>query len=135
MKKLIRDDVCYLVSESPEAHGIFELPVETSRMVYCTVRSVGQQEFYRAAENRLHPTIVFVLQDAIEYNGEKIVLWTPRGGTQERYRVLRTYQDGAALELVCEEATIDAIPGTAPPDPPAPDPDPEPDPDGGDGGA
>ena len=105
---MIRDDVCYLVAESPEAHGIFEKPVETPRMVYFSVRSVGRQEYYRAMENKLHPTIVFVLQDAIEYQGEKIVLWTPRGGTQTRYRVLRTYRDGDALEITCEEATIDA---------------------------
>ena len=109
MKSVIRDDVCYLVAESPEAHGIFDKPTETPRMVFCTVRSVGMQEFYRAAENKLHPTIVFVLQDAIEYQGEKIVLWTPRGGTQTRYRVLRTYQKGSGeLEITCEEATIDA---------------------------
>ncbi len=108
MKNVIRDDVCYLVAESPEAHGIFDKPTETARAVYCLVRSVGQQEYYRALENKLHPSIVFILQDAIEYRGEKIVLWTPRGGAQTRYRVLRTYQDGVALEIVCEEATVDA---------------------------
>lgn len=105
---MIRDDVCYLVAESPEAHGIFDKPTEPPRMVYCSVRSVGRQEYYRAMENKLHPTIVFVLQDAIEYRGEKIVLWTPRGGAQTRYRVRRTYRDGDALEITCEEATIDA---------------------------
>lgn len=109
MKNVIRDDVCYLVAESPEAHGIFDKPTDTPRKVYCAVRSVGMQEFYRAAENKLHPSIVFVLQDAIEYQGEKIVLWTPRGGTQTRYRVLRTYQKGSGeLEITCEEATVDA---------------------------
>ena len=105
---MIRDDICYLVAESPAAHGIFDAPQETARMVFCSVQSVSRMEFYRALENRLHPTIGFVLQDAIEYQGEKIILWTPRGGTQQRYRVIRTYRTGDALEITCEEATTDA---------------------------
>ena len=103
-----RDDVCYLVAESPEAHGIFDAPVETPRMVYCRVRSIGGQEFYRALENKLHPSVMFVLSDAIEYGGEKIVLWTARDGVQRRYRVVRTYDKGDGFEIYCEEATVDA---------------------------
>lgn len=105
---MIRDDVCYLVAEEPAAHGVFDRPAETARMVFCSVKSVGSAEFYRALAEKLHPTIIFVLQDAIEYQGEKIVLWTPRGGTQQRYRVIRTYQAGNSLEITCEEATVDA---------------------------
>lgn len=106
---MIRDDVCYLVAEAPEAHGIFDRPTETERMVYCTVRSVRRDEFYRALDNKLHPVIVFVLQDAIEYAGEKIILWQgPLDSAPKRYRVVRTYQTGFALEIVCEEATVDA---------------------------
>lgn len=106
---MIRDDICYLVAESPAAHGIFDAPQETPRMVYCSVQSVRQDEFYRALENKLHPSIVFELQDAIEYRGEKVVLWQGVNDTQQRrFRVIRTYQNRFALELVCEEATIDA---------------------------
>lgn len=104
---MIRDDVCYLISESPGAHGIFDAPTETRTMVYCQVRSVGQQEFYRAAANGLHPAIVFVLSNAIDYSGEKIIAWTHKDGVERRYRVLRTYQDGDALEITCEEVTVD----------------------------
>lgn len=103
------DDVCYLVAESPTAHGIFDPPEETPRMVYCQVRSIGGQEYYRALENKLHPSVMFILSDAIEYGGEKIVLWTPRGAEEAlRYRVIRTYDRGDGFELYCEEATIDA---------------------------
>lgn len=103
------DDVCYLVAEDPQAHGIFDKPEETPRMVCCSVLSVGQNEFYRALDHKLHPTIVFKLQDAIEYRGEKIVLWTPpNSDTQKRYGVVRTYGAGDGFEIYCEEATIDA---------------------------
>lgn len=104
---MIKDDVCYLVGEDPEAHGIFDAPAETPRMVLCAVRSVGQQEFYRARANGLHPEIVFVTQ-ASNYAGEKIVLWARDGADQKRYRVIRTYRDGDRVEITCEEATIDA---------------------------
>lgn len=105
---MIRDDVCYLVAEDPTAHGVFQKPAETPRMVYCSVRSVGMQEFYRAKDHKLNPSIVFELQDAVEYRGEKIVLWTGRDGVQRRYGVLRTYVNGFGIEITCEEATVDA---------------------------
>ena len=95
-------DVLYLVSENPQAHGIFEAVTEESRMVYCNVRSVGYQEYYRAMENNLQPTFVFVLADYAEYQGEKICLFN-----NVRYRVIRTYQTGGSIELTVEEATID----------------------------
>ena len=108
-----RADICYLVAEDPQAHGIFDKPAETPRMVFCTVRSVGQQEYYRARENGLEPTVVFVTP-AVNYHGEKIILWTPPGGAQRRYRVVRTYQGTDQVEITCEEATIDREPPTPP---------------------
>ena len=105
---MMRSDVLYLVAEEPSAHGVFDKPTETPRKVFCTVRSVGMSEFYRAKENDLFPSIVFVLADYAEYKGEKIALYTPPGGTQQRYRIIRTYVDNQSIELVCEEATVDA---------------------------
>lgn len=104
----IRDDVCFLVAEAPKAHGVFDKPEESPRMVYCTTRSVGMREFYEAKDHKLNPSIVFVLQDAVEYRGEKIILYAPDGRHRQRYSVLRTYQTGHGLEITCEEATIDA---------------------------
>lgn len=104
---MVRSDICYLVAEDPAAHGIFDKPEEAPRMVFCDVRSVGQQEFYRAQANGLHPSVVFVMP-FVNYQGEKIVLWTPWGRAQQRFRVLRTYQDGDNVEITCEEATVDA---------------------------
>ena len=99
---MYRTDVLYLVAEDPEAHGIFEATTETDRMVYCTIRSVGYQEYYRALEQDLHPTLIFILADYAEYQGEKICIWN-----NVRYRIIRTYQTGGAIELTVEEATVD----------------------------
>lgn len=99
---MYRTDVLYLVAENPEAHGIFEATTETDRMVYCTIRSVGYQEYYRALEQDLHPTMIFILADYAEYQGEKICIWN-----NARYRIIRTYQTGGAIELTVEEATVD----------------------------
>lgn len=98
-----RSGVLSLISESPEAHGIFDTPRETERVVFCTIRSVGYNEYYRALEYDLHPTLVFTLADYAEYQGEKIAVFE---GT--RYRVIRTYETGGAIELTCEEVTVDA---------------------------
>lgn len=107
---MINCDVIYLISEDPAAHGIFDPPAETARMVFCEVRSVSRYEFWRAKENGATPTFVFRLSDRLEYQGEKIL--TYQG---ERYRVVRTYVDGYAIEITAEPATIDRDP------PPAPD--------------
>jgi len=98
-----RSDVLFLISEEPSAHGAFDKPTETRRMVYCTVRSVGYNEYYRALENSLQPTFVFVLADYAEYEGEKICEYNGK-----RYRIYRTYQTGGAIELTVEEVTVDA---------------------------
>ena len=102
-------DVLYLVAETPGNHGVFDKPVETARKVFCTVKSVGWSEFYTAKQNGLAPSIIFVLADYAEYKGEKIALWTPHGAeAQQRYRIIRTYTNNQTIELVCEEATVDA---------------------------
>lgn len=100
---MLRQDVLYLVAEDPAAHGVFDEPQKVRRKVFCTVRSVGYQEYYRAMENNLFPTLVFTLTDYAEYKGEKICEY---GG--KVYRIVRTYQTGGAIELTVEEVTVDA---------------------------
>lgn len=99
---MIKADILTLVAESPAAHGIFDATTETGRDVYCEVRSVGMNEFYRALENSLQPSFVFVLADEAEYKGEKICIYHDK-----RYRVIRTYVDRQRIELTVEEATVD----------------------------
>ena len=101
---MIRQDALYLVAESPAAHGVFDKPEETQRIVYCAVKSVGYQEYYKALENNLRPAFVFVLNDYAEYNGEKIAVYH-----DVRYRIVRTYITARqTIELTVEEATVDA---------------------------
>ena len=99
---MIRAEVISLVSETPEAHGVFATISETSRDVFAEVRSVGYNEFYAAKSAGIEPSIVFVLQDYMEYNGEKVVLFDSK-----RFRVVRTYTNGQTIELTCEVATND----------------------------
>lgn len=69
---------------------------ETTRDVFCGIRSIGQKEFYQAHAVGLQPEIKFVLADYLDYNDETLVEYNG-----QRYRVLRTYRTGQEIELVC----------------------------------
>lgn len=69
---------------------------ETSRQVFCGVRSVGQKEYYQAHAVGLQPEIKFVLADYLDYENEMLAEYNG-----QRYRVLRTYRSGRELEIVC----------------------------------
>lgn len=90
---MINEDVIYLVSENPQAHGIFDKPAETRRMVFCQVNSVTRSEFWRAHEAGLNPAYVFRLSEEADYQGEKIVIYHG-----VRYRVARAYAHGDRSE-------------------------------------
>ena len=98
---MMRSDVAYLITERPEIHGAFdaENTEYDLRMVFCTVRSVGSAEFWRARTDGHEPTVIITLADRLEYNGEKLLGWN---GVP--YRIIRTYSDGQMVELECEEA-------------------------------
>lgn len=101
---MVRADVIELVSESPEAHGVFAPRTETKQKTYCTVRSVGMREYYEAKGAGLEPEIVFRLTDSDDYSGEKIVLWNTA-----RYRVIRTSLSGDGIDLTCERSIDKAV--------------------------
>lgn len=101
---MVRADVTDLIAESPKAHGLFDTPTETTRRVYCTVRSVGQTETYQAAAVGLNPEWKLVLAHAFEYQGEKLLDF--RG---ERYRILRSYvTESDEIELTIQRVTGNA---------------------------
>lgn len=100
---MIFRDVINLIAEYPAAHGAFESITETSRQVFCSVRSVGMTEAYTALSNGLHPSFVFTLSDYADYNGEKICEYNG-----VRYRIVRTYRQNQGIELTVEEVTHDA---------------------------
>jgi len=100
---MMRSDVLTLISETPEAHGIFDTRTETKRTVFCYVKSVGHTEYFEALSHSLQPTFVFVLRDYAEYKGEKVCEYH-----DTRYRVIRTYITAQqTIELTVEDATVD----------------------------
>ena len=101
---MICDSVIYLVNEKPAAHGIFDKPQETLSMAFCQVESVTRSEFWRAKDHGLEPELVFSLSEFADYGGQKVLLY---GG--ERYRVLRSYVTGHAVELTAAKISADAV--------------------------
>lgn len=99
---MICDDVIYLITEDPAAHGIFDKPTEKQTMCYCRVNSVSRNEYYKALNNDLRPEYVFVLSEYADYDGQKIILYK-----NKRYRVIRSYVSEHSVELTVEEATVD----------------------------
>lgn len=66
--------------------------------VHADKKSVGQKEFYAADNAGLKPEIVFVVR-SFEYDGHEMVRWPSSTGST--YAILRTYEKGDYLELVC----------------------------------
>jgi len=94
---MMRADVCDLITVSPEAAGAGTDRQETSRTVFCTIKSIGQQEAYLAMGQGLNPELKVVLAHDFEYQGERLC---EVGGVQ--YDILRTYiteADGIELTL------------------------------------
>lgn len=74
----------------------------STRDVFCGLRSIGQKEFYEASATDFHPELKFILADYLDYANEALV---EHNG--QRYRVLRTYRTGLALEIVVERAAAE----------------------------
>ena len=94
---MLKATVVTLIAENPQAHGVGVDPEETSRTVYCTVKSIGQTEAYQAMGIGLNPELKVILAHDFEYAGES--LCEVEG---VRYHILRTYiteADGIELTL------------------------------------
>ena len=72
---------------------------ESGRVVFCGVRSIGQQEFYQASTTTFRPELKLILADYLDYQDEQLADYNGR-----RYRVVRTYRTGQELELIVERA-------------------------------
>lgn len=69
---------------------------EIRREIFAEQMSIGQKEFYQAHAVGLQPEIKFKLSDYLDYENEPLV-----EHEGQRYRVLRTYRTGQALEVTC----------------------------------
>lgn len=94
---MLKADVIDLIRVDPEAAGVGTDPEETYRSVFCTIRSIGQQEAYLAMGQGLNPELKVILVHDFEYEGERLC---ELNGV--RYDILRTYvteTDGIELTL------------------------------------
>lgn len=104
------DDVVKLISTTytVDEYGN-QTGTDTTRTVFCKVRSVGRTEFYQAAQDNLYPSIVVSISHYKDYLGEKALLHTDWAGTERRYAITRTYRTGDSIELTCEEKVSDYV--------------------------
>lgn len=100
---MIRDDVCYLVEESPQTHGVFEARTETLRKVFCQIESVGRYDYWRAKDNNLTLDLVFRISHHTEYKGERFIFYDG-----SYYKIERTY--------VTTDGTIELTASKTPPE-------------------
>lgn len=95
------DEILTLIQQTHETDAYGDPVItETRRTVLCRESSIGQQEFYQAHATGLKPEIKLVIADYLDYQGEKLLLYTPLGQNEEQlFRVLRTYRNGLELEI------------------------------------
>lgn len=95
----------YLVTEAKTVDAFGDWTItETRRRVYAEERSVSQTEFYQGFAVGFKPEIKFALTNFMDYQGEKVVEYVPFMGNPDapvRLNILRTFNAGDALELVC----------------------------------
>lgn len=97
---MVLTDVCYLISESPVAHGVFAQKERTERKVFCSVQSVRQSEYYNAHNSGFQPERVLKLASEREYRDEMFLKFR-----EKEYNVIRTYitPDGG-IELTIQRS-------------------------------
>ena len=103
---MMKADVLTLITVSPEAAGVGTEPTKTKRDVFCTVRSIGQQEAYLAMGQGLNPELKVILAHDFEYEGERLC---EMDGVL--YDILRTYvTETDGIELTLQRAARNAKP-------------------------
>ena len=99
----MNNEIIKLISETNTVDEYGDtVTVETERTIFAQVKSIGQNEFYQAQAVGLKPEIKFLISDFVDYQNEKKLKYTPFGGTEEVYTVLRTYRTRYNLEIVCK---------------------------------
>lgn len=92
------DRVLVLLKESIVEDAVGnQIPIETPKSVFCSVKSIGRTEFYAASSTGLKPELVFSIYES-EYGNESKLKFNG-----QRYSIIRTYTTGnKEIELVCE---------------------------------
>lgn len=97
------DNIIKFISETTTVNEYGDtVATETERTVFAELKSIGQTEFYQAQASGFKPEIKFVLADFCDYQGERNLKYTPYGGSETTYEVIRTYRVDNRLEIVCQ---------------------------------
>lgn len=101
---MVRKKICYLISESSKARGVFQEPETEERKRFCTERSVTRNEYYNAENVGIRPEIVLKLSRASEYQKELTLRYQG-----QVYDIIRNYEtpDGG-IELTIARSDINA---------------------------
>lgn len=77
---------------------INEMIIKNEKEVYCNVKSISRNEFYKASTGGFKPSLVFIIH-SFEYENEEKVNF--EGSI---YNVIRTYMiNTEEIELTCEK--------------------------------
>lgn len=84
-----------MIPQGKDADGFITPPIERSRSVFCNVISVGQAEFYKAAQADIRVETKCKIYTA-DYEGERLCELNGK-----RYTILRTFSpnNGEFIEL------------------------------------
>lgn len=97
-------DVIYLdglpTSTENEMGDTIEIP-GVPRMIFANKLSIRQSEFYQAQATGLRPELAFEIR-SIEYMEEEHLKYN-----EKKYRIIRTFDKGEFIELVCEGVVND----------------------------
>lgn len=97
------DNIITLIAETYTVDEYGDtVATQTERTIFAEVKSIGQNEFYQAQAVGLKPEIKFVIADFADYQNEKLLMFTPFGGTEDIYTILRTFRTNNRLEIVCK---------------------------------
>ena len=101
---MVRRKICYLISETTKARGVFNAPETTESKRFCEELSVTRNEYYDADNVGLKPETVLKLSRASDYGSELTVRYQGKV-----YDIIRNYvtRDGG-IELVCQRSDINA---------------------------
>ena len=95
----MKNDIVLLIAEEIIEDDIGQqIPIETSREVFCGIRSISRAEWYDAGRSGMKPSFA-VIVDYDDYQGETVAEHSGK-----RYGIYRTYSaDQKEIELYLEE--------------------------------
>jgi SPP1 family predicted phage head-tail adaptor len=84
------------ISDTINENGFPKKTVVTRRTVFAIKKSIQNKEFYIASQHGFQLSLMFEIR-LFEYNSENFVEFD-----NKTYQVIRTYEKGQWLELICQ---------------------------------